>query len=99
MPLKWIPINGVDGMQGGLVPVAELIEFDEPAENETRQTKATDWELHCDRHWDTGAPDEWIASCAPKKINISFPTKAEAMTYAEVTYALGASNATDVEGV
>lgn len=82
MPLKWRPINGIDGGQGGLVPVAELVEFD------GAESAQTDWELHCDRHWDTGAPDEWIASCAPKKISTSFPTKAEAMAFAEVTYGL-----------
>lgn len=87
MTLKWIPINGIDGVQGGLVPVAELIEFDEPAENETRQTKATGWGLYCNRHWDTGAPDEWIVRCTPTGTG-SFPTKAEAMAYAEVTYGL-----------
>ena len=79
MTLKWKPFVSCDGEPAA---VAMMLEFDGD------ESVQTDWELHCDRHWDTGAPDEWIASCAPMKINASFPTKAEAMAYAEVTYGL-----------
>lgn len=92
MTLKWIPFAGSEEVKEGVVPVAELIEFDEPAENETRQTKGTGWGLYCDRHWDTGAPDEWIVTNRNMTIRTSFPTKAEAMAYAEVTYALENAN-------
>lgn len=49
----------------------------------------TGWRLECDRHWDTGAPDEWFAVRIKPEHVASFPTAAEARTYAEVTYELG----------
>ena len=91
MSLKWEPFVE-DSRDGGPVAVAML------AEHDADGTKSTDWELHCDRHWGTGAPDEWIASCAPKKVTVSFPTKDEAMRYAEVTFTLGEANEAGMEG-
>ncbi len=56
---------------------------------EGENVRDTGWRLKCDRHWDTGAPDEWLAVRLKPMHMASFETAAEARTYAEVTYELG----------
>ena len=46
----------------------------------------TGWFLTCNQHWDTDAPVEWSAVRHGQMF--PFPTKAEAMAFAEVTYEL-----------
>lgn len=46
----------------------------------------TKYFLRCDKHWDTGAPDEWIITKGAART--SFPSQSEAKSYAEATYTL-----------
>ena len=46
----------------------------------------TKYILYCHKHWDTGAPDEWIITKGVDKT--IFPSQSEAKSYAEATYTL-----------
>jgi len=46
----------------------------------------TGWFLVCENHWDSDEPITWAAVRHGQ--TFSFPTKAEAMSFAEVTYEL-----------
>jgi hypothetical protein len=46
----------------------------------------TGWFIACDHHWDTDTPIVWKAIRCGKEF--PFPTKKEAMDFAEVTYEL-----------
>lgn len=46
----------------------------------------TKYFLRCDKHWDTGAPDEWAITKGVDKV--SFLSQSEAKSYAEATYTL-----------
>lgn len=72
--LKWVYYKTLPGVE--YTAHARLIDGD----------LGTKYFLRCDKHWDTGAPDEWIITKGVAKT--IFSSQSEAKSYAEATYTL-----------
>jgi hypothetical protein len=85
---EWVP---QDKCTPSSVLLVHRVLTPEEAEVKAMECFGTGFMVFCDKHWGTGAPDEWIVMEKDKGTIGSFPTKSDAMTFAETTYEIQAA--------